>query len=189
MGVFRSCIAAAAIAALSGGAAWAEQRPDARKVELDRLLQSLKSAPDESTAAMIEGRIRTLWVKQGSPAAVLLMARGDRDLQGGAEHEALDDYEAALTLEPDYAEGFNRRAAARAALGDFPGALADIGEVLKREPRHFSALQGLSHIAEQRGDWQGALEAWRKAMEIDPHTPGGAARLEMLRKRVEGEAA
>jgi tetratricopeptide (TPR) repeat protein len=169
------------------GTAWAETRAEARRAELDRLFKSLKAAPSEQVAALLEGRIHTLWLQQGSPAATLLLARGERDMQGNAPGAAVTDFDAVLTLEPDYAEAFNHRAAARAMLGDYAGALADIEQVLKREPRQFSALQGLSHIAEQQGNWKGALAAWQKSLDIDPRTPGGLERLEALQKKVDGE--
>jgi tetratricopeptide (TPR) repeat protein len=176
------------VALLLAGPAWADQKPDASHAQLDKLFKALRAAPDVSTATMLEGRIRAIWVQEGSPATTLLMARGERDLQNNANDQALEDFDAALALEPNYAEGFNHRAVARAALGDYAGAIRDIEETLKREPRHFSALEGLSRIAEQQHNWKGALEAWQKALDIDPLTPGGLDRLDMLQKKVDGEA-
>ncbi len=181
-------VVCALLAGLMATPAWADQRADAHRLELDRLFSALKAAPNEHAAAMIESRLQGLWVAEGSPAAVLLMARGDRDLQGNADSEALADFDDVLVLEPDYVEAFHHRAVARAALGDYPGALADIEQALRRDPRRFSALQTLSRLAEQRGNWKGALAAWQKALDLDPRTPGGIARLEMLQKKVDGEA-
>ena len=166
----------------------ADQKADAHKAELDRLFKALRAAPDETAAGMLETRIRSLWVEEASPAAVLLLSRGEREMGANADDEAVEDFDAVLTLEPEYAEGYNHRAAARAALGDYAGAIRDIQATLARDPRHFPALQGLSHIAEQQGNWQGALEAWRRALDIDPRTPGGIDRLEHLQKKAEGEA-
>jgi tetratricopeptide (TPR) repeat protein len=174
--------------ALSATPALADQKADAHKTELDRLFKALKAAPDEDTAAQLEGRIRGLWVEEASPAAVLLLNRGDRNLHANADDDAVQDFDAVLALEPNYAEGYNHRAVARAAAGDYAGAIRDIEAVLTLDPRHFSALQGLSHIAEQQGNWRGALEAWQKALDIDPRTPGGLERLDMLQKKVDGEA-
>jgi tetratricopeptide (TPR) repeat protein len=137
---------------------------------------------------MLEGRIRGLWTQEGSPAALLLLSRGDREMGSNDENEAVQDFDAVLALDPTFAEGFSHRAAARAALGDYAGAIQDIEATLELDPRHFPALQGLSHIAEQQGNWQGALEAWRRALDIDPLTPGGLERLDKLQKKVDGEA-
>jgi tetratricopeptide (TPR) repeat protein len=175
-------------AVLLAGPAGAETPAEARQAQLDRLFKALRAAPDEQAAAMIEGRIRALWLDQATPAVGLLMGRGDRDLGNDAPGEAIADFDAALDLEPDFSEGYNHRAVARAAAGDYDGAVRDIELALQHDPRNFSALEGLSHIAERQGNWQGALDAWRKALDIDPRTPGGLDRLDMLQKKVEGEA-
>jgi len=169
--------------------AHAETRAQAQQALLDRLFQALHEAPDEASAAMVEDRIRHIWREQASPAVALLMARGDRDLVHDAGGEAISDFDAVVDLAPDYAEGYAHRAAARAVAGDYAGAVRDVEQALRRDPRNFSALQTLSHVAEEQGNWRGALDAWRKALEIDPHMPGGADRLLMLRTKAEGEPA
>lgn len=166
----------------------ADKAADARHAEIERLLKVLRAAPDETAAGMLEGRIRSLWRQEASPAALLLLSRGEREMGADADSEAVRDFDAVLALEPEFAEGYNHRAAARAATGDYAGALRDIEETLKRDPRHFSAWQGLSHIAESQGNWRGALEAWQRALDIDPRTPGGMDRLDMLQKKVDGQA-
>ncbi|HEX3350483.1 MAG TPA: hypothetical protein VHS58_20530 [Acetobacteraceae bacterium] len=182
----RSLILAALICAAVP--ALADSRADMRKAEVDLLLKSLATAPDEETAAGLETRIKEMWLQAGSPAATLLMSRGMRDLQNQAADEAEQDFNAVLTLQPDLTEAYERRAVARFAAGDYKGALTDLEVTLQREPRHFAALQTLSRIAEARGDNKGALLAWKKAMELDPKTPGGGKRLQELTRKVEGQA-
>jgi tetratricopeptide (TPR) repeat protein len=168
--------------------AWADKSADARGAELDRLFKALRAAPNEAAAGLLEGRIRALWTQEGSPAALLLLSRGEREMGANDSNEAVRDFDAVLALEPAFAEGYNHRAAARAALGDYEGAISDIQATLRLDPRHFPALQGLSHIAESQGNWRGALEAWRRALDIDPLTPGGLDRLDKLQKKADGEA-
>ncbi|MBN8888697.1 MAG: hypothetical protein BGP12_00910 [Rhodospirillales bacterium 70-18] len=155
--------------------------------ELEVLLDALKAAPTDTAAAVLSMRIRQLWMEQGGPAAGLLMARGLRNLQSNAADEALADFDAVVTLSPGMAEAYNRRAIARFDLGDYAGALADLREALTRDPRHFSAFETLSRIAEAREDWKGALAAWEKLLEIDPHAANGQERLKHLRKKALGE--
>jgi tetratricopeptide (TPR) repeat protein len=179
-------LAAFAAPAAPGWAQTTPRRADP-KAEMDNLLMALKAAPTEDAAAALEARIKQSWMQAGGPAAALLLNRGLRNLANNDEGDALDDFNAALVLEPEFTEAFHRRAAARAAIGDYRGALIDIQETLKREPRHFAAWQSLSRIAEARGDASGALAAWQKALEIDPRTPHGQDRLKELRKKVLGE--
>jgi tetratricopeptide (TPR) repeat protein len=172
---------------LAAAPAFAQPRADARRAELDNMLNALKVAPDQQAAATLEAHIREFWLNAGTPAVTLLMGRGIRDLQHDADNEALDDFDAVLALEPDLADGYYHRALARFDLGDYRGALADIEETLRHEPRHFPALMSLSRIAESRNDFRGALAAWKKVLELSPKTPDGQDRLKMLEKKALGE--
>ncbi len=147
----------------------------------------LKAAPTEQAAAPIEAHLAQLWLEQGSAAVTLLMSRGLRDLKAGAHQDAIDDFSDAIALDPDLAEAWRQRAIARYEQGDTQGAVRDLEETLKREPRHFGAFETLSRIAENRKDWKSAYSAWQKVLEIDPKTPGGEQRLKDLRRRAMGE--
>ena len=162
-------------------------RPDGRRGETDALLDALKKADSEMAAASFEAKLRESWLRAGAPVAALLLGKGTRNLRNDADDEALDDFDAALVIDPDYMEAFNRRAMARSTLGDYRGALADIQEVLKREPRHFGAFQTLSRIAEARQDYSGALRAWEKVLDLAPKLPGGEERLKTLKLKAQGE--
>jgi tetratricopeptide (TPR) repeat protein len=158
-----------------------------RRAALDRLLGSLKSAPSEEIAGPLERQIKELWLNAGTPAVTLLMSRGLREMKADAKQDAIEDFSAAITLDPSLAEAYHQRAIARFAAGDTPGAIADLQATLQHEPRSFVAFQTLSAIAEARKDWKGAYDAWQKVLEIDPKTPGGQERLKDLRRRALGE--
>lgn len=158
------------------------------KALIDSLFAALAAAPDEQTAARIEDRLHTLWRAEGSPASAMLLGRAVQEMADNAPDAAAGDLDAALTLDPDYVEAYNDRAAARLMQGDYAGAIADAGEALKREPRQFATLQTLSRVAEARGNWKAALEVWQKVLALDPRTPDGQQRLNLLRRNAEGEA-
>ena len=170
--------------AAAPGAAFGQARP---APTLDSLLTALRNAPNEDAAAALEAQIRVQWVEAASPALRLLLVRGLREIGDGQPGDAVDSFDAALDLDPDLIEAWRGRAQARSRLGDMAGAVRDIQEVLKREPRSFAALQDLSRMAEARADWRGALAAHQKLLEIDPHSPGGQARLRDLKRRALGD--
>ena len=159
------------------------------KATLDTMIGALKVAPNDEVAEALEGQIKQAWTNQASPAVKLLLSRGEREMEEGAAGEAVDSFDAALDLEPDLLEAWRGRAQARVHMGDTAGAVRDIQELLRREPRHFAAFEDLSRIAESRGDWRGALAAWQKALELSPRTPGGKDRLRDLERRALGERA
>ncbi len=165
-------------------------RPDAtaqRRAELDRLFEALKDAPDTSGARMVEARIRSVWSQAISPAAGLLLRRGARNLNASEAAEALEDFDAALVLEPNAPDVWLMRAQALARLGDRAAAARDIQEALRLEPRHFGALLQLSEMLDESGDAQGALRAFDAALALHPRLTGAEQRRRELRRKAEGD--
>jgi Tfp pilus assembly protein PilF len=70
---------------------------------------------------------------------------------------------------PEYVEAWNRRATIHFRNKDYGKSLADIRQVLAREPRHFGALTGLGVIMQEFNEDKLALEAFRKALAVNPH--------------------
>lgn len=170
--------------ALAAPALAQERRP---RLTLDQLFEGLKLAPDEDTARAIEAQIWAAWQSQGSPTVQLLMRRGLRNLQAEAYDDALEDFDAVIALAPELAEGWNKRATVYFRRGELENAARDIAEALAREPRHFGALVGLSHIHEQRGDHVAALRAFEAALAIHPKLAGAESRVKDLRRKAFGE--
>lgn len=154
---------------------------------LDTLFAALKIAPDEESARAIEARIWTLWTVSGSDTCDLLMSRAKAAADDKDYDLAIKLLNAVIELKPDYAEGWNRRATVYFLKQDYAHSLADIGEVLAREPRHFGALSGLGLILQEIGDDKHALEAYRRALAIDPHLDQAAEAVKTLSEKVEGQ--
>jgi tetratricopeptide (TPR) repeat protein len=176
-----------------GGPDWAQPPSDLPKVEhddpannLDTLLSALKIAPDEASSKAIEERIWALWLISGSDTCNLLMARAKVATDAKDYDLALKLLDAIIEIKPDYIEGWNRRATIYYLKDDYAHAIADIGEVLAREPRHFGALSGLGQMLQEIGDDKDALEAYRKALVIDPHLEHIPDVVKTLTDKVEG---
>lgn len=159
-----------------------------RRAELDRLFDALRTAPDTQGGQLVESRIRAVWAQAVSPAAGLLLRRGLRNLQGNEAAEALEDFDAALVLEPAAADAWLLRARAHAALGDRIAAARDLREALRLEPRHFGALVQLAELQEEAGDAAGALRTLDAALALHPRMPGGPERRRELQRKAEGDA-
>ena len=153
---------------------------------LDTLFNALKIAPDETTAKAIEDRIWAIWISSGSDTCNLLMSRV-KDATDDRDYDlAIKLLDAIVTIKPDYVEAWNRRATLRYIKHDYGLALADIREVLAREPRHFGALAGLGLILQDIGDEKHALQAYQAALAIDPHLRNLSDVVKTLREKVEG---
>jgi tetratricopeptide (TPR) repeat protein len=153
---------------------------------LDTLFGALKVAPDEASAKAIEDRIWAAWIVSGSDTCDLLMSRVKEATDAKDYDLAIKLLDAIITIKPDYVEAWNRRATVFYLKQDYGHALADIREVLVREPRHFGALAGLGMILQDMGDDKHALEAFRRALAIDPHLENLSDVVKTLTEKVEG---
>jgi len=153
---------------------------------LDTLFQALKLAPDEASAKAIEERIWALWTVSGSDTCNLLMNRAKSAIDDKNYDLGIKLLDAIIEIKPDYVEAWNRRATAYYLKNDYGHSIADIRQVLAREPRHFAALSGLGLILQEIGDDKHALEAYRKALEVDPHLEHIPDVVKTLTEKVEG---
>jgi tetratricopeptide (TPR) repeat protein len=161
------------------------QKGDA-KVNLDRLFEALKVAPDAESAKYVEGRIWALWLASGSDTANLLMGRVKSAMEGKDADLALQLLDSIIDIRPDYLEAWNRRATIYFQKKDYSRAMADLHEVLAREPRHFGALSGLGIILQEFGDDRHALDAFRRALAIHPHLERIPDLAKRLAEKVDG---
>jgi tetratricopeptide (TPR) repeat protein len=153
---------------------------------LDFLFGALKAAPDEASAKHVEARIWALWLQTPSDTAALLMMRAKAAIDAQQVDVAQKLLDAVVKLRPDYVEGWNRRATLFYLKNDYAHSLEDIEQVLVREPRHFGALAGLGMIMQDLGDDKRALDAFRKALAINPHLEKVPELVKALSEKVEG---
>ena len=161
------------------------QRGD-RTNNLDFLFGALKVAPDDTSSKSIEERIWALWLVSKSDTANLLMTRVKTAMDGEDLDLAIKLLDQIIQIKPDYTEAWNRRATAYYIKKEFNRSLADIRQVLAREPRHFGALAGLGLIMQDLGDDKRALEIYRKALAIHPRLPRVPDLIKTLTEKVEG---
>jgi tetratricopeptide (TPR) repeat protein len=157
-----------------------------RTKNLDFLFGALKAAPDEVSAKHVEARIWAIWLQTPSDTAALLMTRAKAAVDAQKIDVAIKLLDAVVKLRPDYIEAWNRRATLYYMQNDYSRSLADIQQVLIREPRHFGALAGLGMIMQEIGDEKRALDAYRKALAINPHLDKIPDQVKALTEKVEG---
>ena len=153
---------------------------------LDFLFGALKAAPDEASAKHVEARIWAIWMQTPSDTAALLMLRAKAAMEAQQTNVALKLLDSVIKLRPDYVEGWNRRATLYYLQNDYAHSLADIQQVLIREPRHFGALAGLGMIMQDIGNDKRALDAFRRALAINPHLEKVPELVKSLSEKVDG---
>jgi len=153
---------------------------------LDTLFSALKIAPDDTSAKAIEDRIWSIWLVSGSDTCDLLMSRVKDAVDDKNYDTAIQLLDSIIMLRPGYIEAWNQRATVYYLKQDYAHSIADIAEVLAREPRHFGALSGLGLMLQEMNDDKDALDAYRKALAIDPHLEGVPDIVKTLTQKIEG---
>lgn len=156
---------------------------------LDRLFERLAAAKTQEEAKGIARLIQRRWARSGSDTADLLMTRAQEAMQAKQLELAIELLDRVISIEPDWAEAWNQRANALFLSGDPIRSMLDIGEALKREPRHYGAMMGLGTILRQQGDDKRAMVAYRRALEIYPQFEAIKDAVESLKMEVDGRDA
>ncbi|RUV01839.1 hypothetical protein EOB36_12025 [Mesorhizobium sp. M6A.T.Cr.TU.017.01.1.1] len=158
-----------------------------REARLDQLFVDLKRERNEKAAERIAARISNEWVQSGSASIDLMMQWSQKAVEEKKFDVALDFLDQVVTLQPAYAEGWNRRATVHFMMNNFGKSMADIDRTLQLEPRHFGALSGLAQIMAVTGHKESALEAWQRVLSIYPMLRSAQDQVATLSEELAGE--
>jgi tetratricopeptide (TPR) repeat protein len=157
-----------------------------RAARLDTLYEALAKAPSQAIAKLVEAKIEILNLQSGSATADLLMLRARARIEAKDTKLALELLDSVIAVAPNFTEAWAQRATLRYVTKDISGALADLRVVLAREPRHYAALTGLGLILQELGENKRALEAFRRALVVDPYLDSVTDMVKKLEVEVEG---
>lgn len=151
-----------------GKAASAKPAEPDRAKRLDALFEALKVAPTKESAKAIADRIDVALLPSDSDTADLLMSRAALAAEAKDFDLAIKLLDGVIAVAPDHLEAWNKRATVFFLKQDFSDSLADLQQVLAREPRHYGAWAGIALICKEIGDEKHALDAARRALAIYP---------------------
>ena len=161
---------------------------DQNNPRLEELFAQLQSSQDEGRLVEVEAEIWEIWYDSGNEEIDAMMARGAKSAGAGDLGAAEEIYSQVIEQMPDFSEGWNRRATIRYYRNDYEGSLADIEETLRLEPRHFGAIWGLGMILGWQRDYERAILAFERLLEIKPNARDARPRIEMLKQEMAKEA-
>lgn len=155
---------------------------------LAELYMQLGKARDANAAQPIIETIEALWRLSGSDTVDLLMQRAEHFAKEEEDLDlALEIMDATVDIAPDQAEAWHLRAKVNFLKQNYELALADLRRALDRDPRHYAAMNDLGVVLESIGAKKEALEAYRKALLINPFLADTKRAVDELRHEVEGQ--
>ncbi len=155
---------------------------------LEQLFETLGGSQDELILLEAEAAIWDIWYDSGEENVDELMLQAAELARTGSLAAAEKIYSEVIVALPGFSEGWNRRATVRFYQRDLDGSLADIEEILKLEPRHFGAIWGLGMILGSQRDFQRAILAFERLLEIKPNTADAPRRIELLKQELAKES-
>ena len=155
---------------------------------LNPLFDVLKSSQDALELVQVEAAIWDIWYESGDEAVDAMMLEA-ADLASTGDLAAAEKIYTRVTERlPQFSEGWNRRATVRFYQKDYEGSLADIEATLNLEPRHFGAIWGLGMILGLQRDYQRAIIAFERLLEIKPNASDARPRIELLKQEMAKQA-
>ena len=170
------------------GAAPSIAAADQTDERLDGLFQTLKTSQDVTALVEAEATIWDIWHESGVEEVDSMLQEAAELMSTGQLAEAESLYTRVIASVPMFSEGWNRRATVRYYQRNYAGSLEDIEQTLKLEPRHFGAIWGLGMILGAQRDYQRAILAFERLLEIKPNAIDARPRIELLKQELAKEA-
>jgi tetratricopeptide (TPR) repeat protein len=160
---------------------------DREENRLSSLFAQLKRERNEKAAERIASRIWEAWGHSGSASIDLMMGWSKTAMDAKKFDVALDFLDQVVTIQPAYAEGWNRRATVHFMMQNYAKSMADINHTLQLEPRHFGALSGMGQILKSAGSNELALQAYQRVLDIYPMMRNAQNEVATLSEELAGE--
>ena len=158
-------------------------KADQNDLRLEVLFKDLKASVSMQRSSSFEIQIWKIWMEHRNPKVQSPMFLGIEALKHQKFKNALQYFSQLILIEPEFAEGWNKRATVLYLMGRFQESEEDVLRTLELEPRHFGALSGQGLIRMALEDWSGAIQALEAGLRIHPHMPGAIMNLKYARKK------
>jgi tetratricopeptide (TPR) repeat protein len=153
-------------------------------LETEKQALAALKGEDPLLAATAEAARWRLWCRAADPETAQMFRAGVEAMQRQKLADAEEFFSRVIECDPEFAEGWNKRATVRFMRHDFSGSIEDCRQTLARNRNHFGAAcgQGLCHMS--LGEFREAAVCFRRALDIHPHL--AAARHNLALAEAEG---
>ena len=137
--------------------------------DLNILFEELLDAKNINEAENIEQNIWQTWTNHPhNKYLTIKLENGTFSMNNQQYQLALKLFTDVIEEDPNWAEGWNKRATLLYLMGNYKASLRDIEKVLNLEPRHFGALSGRAQIYLSFKEYEKAITDLEKAKSIYP---------------------
>ena len=155
---------------------------------LDLLFKLLKKENNQNIAHNIEDQIWELWTTHNSDNSLTqMMSYGTILMNNRNYDEANRIFTKIINADPQWAEGWNKRATVYYYQKKYKLSQADIDKVIELENRHFGALSGQGMVQIKLDNLEKALDSYKKVLEIYPSNKAAQTLVDEIEKTIKEE--
>ena len=159
-----------------------------RNNQLNKLFKQLKNTKNLSSAQIVESKIWKIWSEHPSQDVLTnSLAMGVKLMNNGKLAMAYNIFSNIVEKDPNWAEGWNQRAAVLYLMNQYQSSLDDIEETLIREPKHFGALSGQALVYIKLLQYEKAIDSYKAAQKIYPTIDAAKKMIPQLQKLINNQ--
>ena len=142
---------------------------------------------EELIRGIAEQSVWGIWLRTDDPVADPLFQTGMQLISQDEPDAAIEKLNQVIELKPEFAEAWNRRGNAYAALGNEDRALADYERAIALNPYEFGTLESIGEIWMTRSNYRKAADYFRRALDLNPNLSEAAEALHDLEEKLEND--
>ena len=158
-------------------------KADQNDARLEDLFEILSTTESDVQINEVTSSIWDIWYETNDPLIEADFYRGLESMRTGDLMMAVAFFTRVIDKNPNFAEGWNKRATVYYMLGKFDASMMDIHETLKLEPRHFGAMDGMGLIFIHLEQFDKAIDIYDQMLKIFPNNSSTKQKKEMLINR------
>ena len=158
-------------------------KADQNDARLENLFDILSKTESDIQINEVTSSIWDIWYETNDPSIEADFYRGLESMRMGDLIMSVSFFTRVIDKNPNFAEGWNKRATVYYMLGKFDASMMDIHETLKLEPRHFGAMDGMGLIFIHLEQFDKAIDIYDQMLKIFPNNSFTKQKKEMLLNR------
>ena len=158
-------------------------KADQNDARLENLFEILSKTESDIQINEVTSNIWDIWHETNDPSIEEDFYRGLESMRMGDLIMAVAFFTRVIDKNPNFAEGWNKRATVYYMLGKFDASMMDIHETLQLEPRHFGAMDGMGLIFIHLEQFDKAIDIYDQMLKIFPNNSSTKQKKEMLINR------